>query len=231
MKETNRNRANVAKRRARQRKLRNRRIALTVCLMLVVMVASIGGTVAWLTAKTDPVVNTFTYGDINIELFEHKYNPSNNQLDMNTKVTANDQNDNYKIIPGVDLPKDPTVEVKANSEKCWLFVKVDPSKAFVSGVTYTIDSGWTAGDGAGEGKNGVPVGVYYREVDAATAKAGTTFGILTDNKITVSDSLTKAQVQNQGTVTLKFTAYAVQKDGFANNPAGAWTQAQNAANS
>ena len=27
-----------------------------------------GGTVAWLTAQTEPVVNTFTYGDINIEL-------------------------------------------------------------------------------------------------------------------------------------------------------------------
>lgn len=222
MKETNRNRANVAKRRARQRKLRNRRIALTVCLMLVVMVASIGGTVAWLTAKTAPVVNTFTYGDINIELYEHFLRSDGTLSESETaKVQAN----TYKIIPGVDLPKDPTVEVKANSEKCWLFVKVDESKAFAPGVTYTIASGWTAGDGEGEGKNGVPVGVYYREVDAATAKAGATFGILAGNKITVSDSLTKAQVQDQGTVTLTFTAYAVQREGF-DTVADAWGQAK-----
>ena len=112
MKETNRNRANVAKRRARQRKLRNRRIALTVCLMLVVMVASIGGTVAWLTAKTDPVVNTFTYGDINIDLYEHNYVASTNLLGTEKVKKVED----YKIIPGVNLPKDPTVEVKANRE-------------------------------------------------------------------------------------------------------------------
>ena len=122
MKEMNRNRANVAKRRARQRKLRNRRIALTDCLMLVVMVASIGGTVAWLTAQTAPVVNTFTYGDIKIDLYEHEYDATKHEL---TNVVTKTGVNNYKIIPGVNLPKDPTVEVKAGSEACWLFVKVE----------------------------------------------------------------------------------------------------------
>lgn len=215
MKETNRNRANVAKRRARQRKLRNRRIALTVCLMLVVMVASIGGTVAWLTASTTPVVNTFTYGDINIEL----------------KETTGE---NYKIIPGVDISKDPKVTVTAGSEDCWLFVKVvaehwpDDITETVDGktvrkVNYAIAEGWTP----------VPnvANVYYREV--ASDEAGTAISILDGNKVTVSQNLTKTEVDglkaNQPKLT--FTAYAVQKDGFANNPAGAWTQAQSAANS
>ncbi len=204
MKETNRNRANVAKRRARQRKLRNRRIALTVCLMLVVMVASIGGTVAWLTAKTDPVVNTFTYGDINIELKE---------------TTGK----NYKIIPGVDIPKDPKVTVKAGSEACWLFVKVEKDGTFVENkVTYSIADGWIAGTGTDENGNGVPVGVYYREVDATTAKTGATFGILTGNKITVSPDLTKGDLENvKVNPKLTFTAYAVQKDGIA-DAATAW---------
>lgn len=220
MKETNRNRANVAKRRARQRKLRNRRIALTVCLMLVVMVASIGGTVAWLTATTDPVTNTFTYGDINIDLYEHGYDAATNAL---TSDVIRNSGNAYKIIPGVNLPKDPTVEVKANSEACWLFVKVEKTGTFVEGkVTYSIANGWTTLTGQD--------GVYYREV-AATGQTAQTFGVLTQttvggkaHAITVSDELTKAEVKDKTTVSLMFTAYAVQKDGFENNPAGAWAK-------
>lgn len=222
MKETNRNRANVAKRRARQRKLRNRRIALTVCLMLVVMVASIGGTVAWLTAKTDPVVNTFTYGDINIDLYEHNYDASTNSLGTTEVKNVED----YKIIPGVNLPKDPTVKVTKGSEKCWLFVKVEKTGTFVEGkVTYDIADGWT--QLTGEGITGT---VYYRQVGADAAN-DQTFGVLKQTTangktyaITVSDQLTKAEVNGQGNVTLKFTAYAIQQEGFDTAEA-AWAKA------
>lgn len=222
MKETNRNRANVAKRRARQRKLRNRRIALTVCLMLVVMVASIGGTVAWLTAKTDPVVNTFTYGDINIDLYEHNYVASTNSLGTTEVKNVED----YKIIPGVNLPKDPTVKVTKGSEKCWLFVKVEKTGTFVEGkVTYDIADGWT--QLTGEGITGT---VYYRQVGADAAN-DQTFGVLKQTTangktyaITVSDQLTKAEVNGQGNVTLKFTAYAIQQEGFDTAEA-AWAKA------
>lgn len=222
MKETNRNRANVAKRRARQRKLRNRRIALTVCLMLVVMVASIGGTVAWLTAKTDPVVNTFTYGDINIDLYEHNYVASTNSLGTTEVKNVED----YKIIPGVNLPKDPTVKVTKGSEKCWLFVKVEKTGTFVEGkVTYDIADGWT--QLTGEGITGT---VYYRQVGADAAN-DQTFGVLKQTTangktyaITVSDQLTKAEVNGQGNVTLKFTAYAIQQEGF-DTAAAAWAEA------
>ena len=211
MKETNRNRANVAKRRARQRKLRNRRIALTVCLMLVVMVASIGGTVAWLTAKTDPVVNTFTYGDINIDLYEHNYVASTNLLGTEKVKKVED----YKIIPGVNLPKDPTVEVKADSEACWLFVKVEaenwPTFVEADGTTkkiaYNVATGWTALTGQD--------GVYYREVGAVTED--TTFKVLAGDRVTVSENLTKDDLKTITTTNqpkLTFTAYAVQKDGI-----------------
>ena len=73
--------------------------------LVLVIGCAVGGTVAWLTAQTGPVVNTFTYGDIDITLGE---------------TTGN----NYKIIPGVDIEKDPKVTVKKGSEACWLFVKV-----------------------------------------------------------------------------------------------------------
>lgn len=170
---------------------------LVVAMLAVTLLigCAIGGTVAWLTANTAPVVNTFTYGDIDIELNETK--PANREA---------------KIIPGVDIEKNPKVTVKANSEACWLFVKVEKAGMFVTNkVTYSIDTGWTQGDGTN-----IPSDVYYRSVTASNADQP--FGVLSGDKITVSDELTKAEINNLNdaakTPKLTFTAYAVQKDGI-----------------
>ncbi len=188
---------------------------LVVAMLAVTLLigCAIGGTVAWLTDKTDPVTNTFTYGDINIDLFEHNYVASSNTLGANEVKKVDD----YKIIPGVNLPKDPTVRVKAGSEACWLFIKVEQTGTFVQDkVTYSVktgEDGWTALDNQ--------TGVYYREVGAVTAD--TDFAVLNDNKVTVSDTLTKEDIAklNSKQVILTFTAYAVQKDA-APNAAAAW---------
>ena len=185
-----------------------RGLVLVLALALIVGVAG-GATFAWLTAKTDPVVNTFTYGDINITLAES---------------TGSD----YKIIPGVDIGKDPLVTVKAGSEACWLFVKVEeenwPELTYVNKdgkavrkVNYDIADGWAKGDGTK-----IPANVYYREV--AANNAAQEFPVLKDNKITVSDTLTKIDIKGISTTTppkLSITAYAIQKDGM-NNAAEAW---------
>ena len=174
---------------------------LVVAMLAVTLLigCAIGGTVAWLTDKTTAVTNTFTYGDINITLAE---------------TTGTD----YKIIPGKDINKDPKVTVKANSEACWLFVKVEEKGTFVANkVTYSIADGWTKGDGTN-----IPENVYYREVDAVTAD--TDFAVLEGNKVTVSDTLTKEDIKNITTnPTLTFTAYAVQKDGIS-TAADAWAK-------
>lgn len=174
---------------------------LVVAMLAVTLLigCAIGGTVAWLTDKTTAVTNTFTYGDINITLAE---------------TTGTD----YKIIPGKDINKDPKVTVKANSEACWLFVKVEEKGTFVANkVTYSIADGWTKGDGTN-----IPENVYYREVDAVTAD--TDFAVLEGNKVTVSDTLTKEDIKNITTnPTLTFTAYAVQKDGI-DTAADAWAK-------
>lgn len=190
----------------KRRSVSGRLFVLMLALVLVLGCA-VGGTVAWLVAKTDPVVNTFTYGDINIELTETK--PANRQA---------------KIIPGVDIEKDPKVTVNAGSEACWLFVKVEeedwPTFKEADGTTkkvsYAMANGWAALDGV--------AGVYYREVDAVTAD--TSFGILAGDIVTVSENLTKTEVNSitAGTQpTLTFTAYAVQKDGIA-DAATAWSK-------
>ena len=185
----------------KRRSVSGRLFVLMLALVLVLGCA-VGGTVAWLVAKTEPVVNTFTYGDINITLTETK--PANRQA---------------KIIPGVDIEKDPKVTVKADSEACWLFVEVKEEGTFVANkVTYSVDDGWTKGDGTK-----IPENVYYRAVDAVTTD--TDFAVLKDNKICVSEELTKSDIQSITTQPkLTFTAYAVQKDGM-DTVAAAWAAA------
>ena len=185
----------------KRRSVSGRLFVLMLALVLVLGCA-VGGTVAWLVAKTEPVVNTFTYGDINITLTETK--PANRQA---------------KIIPGVDIEKDPKVTVKADSEACWLFVEVKEEGTFVANkVTYSVDYGWTNGDGTK-----IPENVYYRAVDAVTTD--TDFAVLKDNKICVSEELTKSDIQSITTQPkLTFTAYAVQKDGM-DTAAAAWAAA------
>ncbi len=194
MKETNRNRAKAAKRRARQRKLRNRRIALTVCLMLVVIAASVSGTIAWLTDSTEAIVNTFTYGNIDIELEE--------------TTTA------YKMVPGTTIAKDPMVTVKAGSEACWLFVKVEKSADFDNFVTFDMADGWKTLEGQ--------PGIYYREVPEVVANANTVLHVLKDDQVSVKADVTKGMLEALlSQPTLTFTAYAVQKAGIA-DVATAW---------
>lgn len=181
----------------RRRSVSSRAFIALLALVLVIGCVA-GGTVAWLVAKTDPVVNTFTYGNIDIAL---------------TETTGKD----YKIIPGTDITKNPKVTVKGGSEACWLFVKVEESGTFVADkVTYAIDNGWTPLEGE--------KGVYYREVAAVTAD--TDFSVLEGNKITVKDTLTKGDIKDIAATnpTLKITAYAVQQENIA-DAATAWKAA------
>lgn len=189
---------------------------LVVAMLAVTLLigCAIGGTVAWLTDKTTAVTNTFTYGDINIDLWEHAYDATTNALGT-SKVT---KVENYKIIPGVDLPKDPTVTVKAGSEACWLFVKVEENGKFVTDkVIYSIDDTvWTQLDNV--------AGVYYKKIETLTA-GEKDYNILKDKKVTVSPELTKGEInsieEGQKNPTLTFKAYAVQLDA-AQTAADAW---------
>ena len=192
-----------------------------VLALVLVIGCAVGGTAAWLAAKSDSIVSTFTYGNINITL---------------TETTP--EKEPVKIIPGIDIEKDPKVTVEANSEACWLFVKVDEANwptftetdNTTKKVSYAVvddENGWKKLEKA-EGDN-----VYYREVDAVTADTG--FYVLKGNDtykngvVTVSKNLTKTEVNSitEGTKpSLTFTAYAVQRDGI-DTAADAWAKVNN----
>lgn len=180
--------------------MKKRTVVLILAIVLVLGI-SIGGTIAWLTAVTDPVQNTFTVGNIDIDLTE------SDNLDL-------------KMVPGNTITKDPKVTVYGGSEDCWLFVKIDESADFDVFISYEViggENGWTALEGE--------EGVYYRKVTASDTDQ--VFDILKGNCVTVKDTVSKEDMDGltENTLpTLTFTAFAVQSAHFA-TPAAAWEQA------
>ena len=162
-----------------------------ILAVVMLMTACVAGTLAWLQDKTDPVVNTFTVGTIDIELDE------SDDLDL-------------QMIPGSTITKDPVVTVKANSEACWLFVKIEKSDNFGSFMTYAVADGWTALAGVD--------GVYYRAVEDKDTDQE--FAVIKDNTVTVNNNVTKGMMDaitngDATAPTLTFTAYAVQSENVA----------------
>lgn len=204
--------------------------ARAVALVLVCVLALsgvVGGTMAWLIDVPDPVVNTFTYGDISISLDE-----TDTGLDGDGKDTTNE----YEMIPGQTITKDPVVTVKAGSEDMWLFVKLEKSDNFDDFMTYEVDGSWAALENA--------EGVYYRHITAAeVAETDMKIHVLQNDTVTVKEEVTKEQLnaldknadgteaETKTYPTLKVTAYAVQSAGSA-AAADAWAKvtADNTAN-
>ncbi len=116
-------------------------MVMILALMLVVGL-SVGGTLAWLTATAPTVTNTFTVGDINIDLWENDFVLSTNTLDTSKKVTAETE---YKVVPGGTSPKNPTLTVKAKSENCYVYVTVENNMKIGDATVATVDvqNTWT----------------------------------------------------------------------------------------
>lgn len=185
--------------------------ALAVMLSLVLVIGCVtGGTLAWLTAGSETVTNTFTESGINITLNETK--PENKTAPM---------------VPGWKIDKNPTVTVDEDSEDCWLFVKITESTnpdldAYIS---YAIATGWKTvqpedANGVtvigrkvykGEGKDGFAIlgaGTYtdpMGDKDNFTITWG-------ENQVCVKPSVTEQMMEAIRTnkPTLSFQAYAVQ---------------------
>ena len=176
-----------------------KRTLISVMAIALTCFCLIGTTFAWLVAKTEPIVNTFTSGNINVSLSESTSR-------------------NPKIVPGATLTENPQAIVRKNSEDCWLFVKIQKSETFDEFLSFEIADRWTL---LAEGS-----GVYYRVVTMSTEDQ--TFGILKGNVVTAKTTPTKERydtIDQNHYPKLTFTAYAVQKLGFE-TPEAAWVEAE-----
>lgn len=199
-----------------------RRMLFTLALVLVVAAASVGGTIAWLTATTDPVINTFTVGDINIKLYETKRPDGTDKTDTEGNIIPLDSDEwEAKLIPGSQYAKNPRVEVEANSEDCYLFVRFEVSDALATlKQAGKVEYGNLLADEAlGWHKLNVTGvdNVWYREVIHSAAVQGWDLlrgTVITDEKyghgyVYVRDTFTKADIPADS-LTLKYTAAAIQ---------------------
>ena len=115
-----------------------KKLTIVVSLLLV-MALSIGGTLAYLTDKTDAIENTFTIGNIDITLAE-------------SVDTDGDGKANFKIVPGATVAKDPKITVVKGSEQCYVYALIENNLVINNEVVATTDlvaTDWIAIGSAG----------------------------------------------------------------------------------
>ena len=195
-------------------------VALLLCAVLLIG-ATVAGTMAYLTSQAT-VTNSFTVGKVVLGgggkagLDEAKVDEYGAAATPAERVTEN----TYKLIPGHTYIKDPTVHVGANSEACWLFVKIDNGIADIEAATttgedpytkiadqITTTNGWTKLNGE--------TNVYYKEA-AKTGENGADYTVFENFRLA-----TDADVSNYANAKITVTAYAIQKDGLTETEAWA----------
>ena len=190
----------------------NKSMSMKAVILLLAVVllfgCAVGGTLAWLTDKSDTVTNTFAATGIEITLLETKLGTTTGET-----TTANE----YPLIPGVEYTKDPVVTVKGTTNvDCWLFLKVEQNNPD-NFLQYELDlTGWTKVD-----VNDALV--YSRPVTKSTSDQS--WHLLVDDKLTISSDLTADTMDTAKAAKLSFTAYAIQQEGFA-TAEDAWTEAK-----
>lgn len=194
---------------------------LVLCAVLLVA-ASVMGTLAYLKSETETITNTMTIGKVAITLDEAKVNAYGEKLTTTDTVAtgaagevlaARVMKNDYKLVPGRAYTKDPTIHVSTDSESCWLFVKLvnpianieetDQNDGYATVAEQMAANGWKK-------LNSVD-NVYYHDV----VSAGT--NVIVFDHFKIEDSFNGTG--NYADVTV--TAYAVQAEGFASAQA-AW---------
>ena len=173
--------------------------------------ASVMGTMAYLTSQTKTVTNTFTVGNVVITLDEAPVDADGD------KTTGNRVMENsYKLMPGHDYDKDPTVHVDAESEDAWLFVKVVDEIVNIQDTTTVAEqmyaNGWTLVNGESN--------VYAYE---AIVTGGNDYVVFETFKIKGDVKNDELAAYDGKTITVE--AFAVQADGFGTSDE-AWTAAK-----
>lgn len=222
-------------------KARNKIMLLALCMAALIAV-SVLGTMAYLTAE-DTVTNTFTVGKVAITLDEAKVNDAGVAVTPAERVKAN----SYKLMPGHSYIKDPTVTVKAGSEKAYIRMIVTAEfdkKLTDEKLAMKLDNIFTGFDEAswkqvkkdvtttGEGENAKTKITYeYRYIK--DNNPNTTFTAEKDkdtalsplfNNVVIPGEWTNDDLAAIGGVKITIVAEAIQADGFANADA-AWAAA------
>lgn len=199
-----------------------KKIVILGLALVLAFALGIGGTLAWLTAQTGTVTNTFTVGDINMTLKEYK-------VAGNTKTELAANARSFKAIPGGTDSKQPELTVTAGSEKCYVYACIENTVKLNDGTKVATvnvsDTDWVK-----IGENGDKAVYRYigskatsNVVDAMSADVTVT--VFTT--VTYSESITKAnrsQITTDDKITIQGFAYQADNRTQADADAAACTQ-------
>lgn len=191
-------------------------VAIVLALVLL-LVCAVGGTLAWLTASSGTVTNTFTVGDVDISLDETDTDDSNEDGSTTDRDTENHYD---KILPGGTYAKDPIVHIAENSEDCYVFVTVANGLA-----DYEPDADDTAAEGEAEtiaeqmiangwtklkDEDGAEVWYYGANGTLTVAHANEDLTVFTSFTIDGDKVGTEAEINAVNTAKIIVNAYAIQ---------------------
>lgn len=190
-------------------------IAIIAVAMVLVFALGVGATLAYFVSESQAVVNTFTptkFGE--------------------PEVTESDPDREFFAIPGVAIDKDPRVkytpgtDIAEQQAEAYLYLTIRLDGWTASNNNYTFTK--TVGTAGGKleftlvqnnwrylGKTGAGVLVYAYIVGGNEKKLKDSVGdieVITDDKVYVSESITKEDVAGLGYKlgSVTFGAYAVQ---------------------
>ena len=148
------------------------------------------------------------------------------------ELTLTEEGDFYEgnklmIIPGVALTKKATVSFSGSESATYVFVEITPSKwSTTDNKTFSLMSNgktamqWNVAKGWLFLKSDNGTYIYYRELTPNTELIATDI-IAENGKITVSNQITKSEIQVMTGISIKLRATVVQSGGFE-NPEAAW---------
>lgn len=190
------------------------KVFLSMMCAVLLIAASVMGTMAYL-QSTDEVKNTFTVGQVALTLDEAKVNDDGTVVAGADRVKEN----NYKLMPGHNYTKDPTIHVAEGSEDCYLFVKVENGikdiEADKTILAQMAEKGWKEV----EGYTGLYVYTETVENETKLKIAHANDNVVVFDDFTVKGDTTNEGLKTYGSAKITVTAYAVQKDGFENKTA------------
>ena len=187
---------------------------LTVAIALVLVVAlAVGATYAYLKASTGTITNTFVAGklfdqDGGIKLQEKEVTAKEDgTYEIKENAPWKDEGYQYTVQPGVDLPKQPAVNVSGLDTQAYLFVGVKGETT--NGFTWSVDT--TKWSPLMNGNTQVVKDGYKIWVLTGNVQNGT-YEILTGNKIVVNDKFNPSTLTADNNI--EFQAYICQSAGF-----------------
>lgn len=171
-----------------------KKVAATTAALSLTAAVAVGGTLAWLTAKTDTIENTFTIGNVGIKLQEK-------QGEEWKTAGEGFTGQQYTVTPGINITKEAKVTVNDGSEKSIVYLKVVKGSDFDTYFDATVDTNNWAPLAGHEN--------YYWKVAEENAE----LGILANNTVDPDeDALVNGVKLDKA--TLSFQAAAIQYDGL-----------------